>query len=57
MDEERIRRLREDPDFKSLVQALEAQAKDRVDQFFDDCVEDEPIEGTTDEQAPDKISD
>ena len=56
MDEERIRRLREDPDFRSLVQALETQAEDRVDQFFDDCIEDEPIEGTADEQTPDKTS-
>ncbi len=57
MDEERIKKLRQDPDFKALVRALKGQSEERIERFIESCNEDETTEGTTDEQAPNKIPD
>ena len=57
MNEERIKKLRQDPDFKALVRALKSQTPDQVDRFLESCPEDEMIEGTADEQASNKTSD
>ncbi len=57
MDEERIKKLRQDPDFRALVRALKDQPEEQIERFLESCNEDDSDEGITDEQATTKVSD
>ena len=57
MDEERIKKLRQDPDFKALVRALKGQSEERIEHFLESSEEADTSEGTTDEQTSSETPD